>query len=192
MEVVVVQAPVWPLLALGPAKEHLGILHDDDDQIITDILEALSELLDGPTGDMAHAFGVQELEAVLPGFPCGLVELPYPPLREVVSIIFKDLSGTDQSLDAEAFEITSLAGYAQLFPTPNTAWPATQCRPDAVRIRFLAGYDALPRRAAQATKLMLGDLYAARETFGPSSLSKIELSVGAERLLSSFRDPIIR
>lgn len=76
------------------------------------------------------------------------LELPKPPLVEVVSLSYIDATGIAQVVDAATYGV-----YAPTGPKPprgrvtlayGQAWPLPRAQVDAVTVRFLAGYSALP------------------------------------------------
>lgn len=78
----------------------------------------------------------------------GWLELPKPPLVEVVSVSYLDATGVAQVLDASTYAVDAPTG-----PKPSRGrlrlayggtWPALRDQAGAVTVRFLAGYSALP------------------------------------------------
>lgn len=100
----------------------------------------------------------------------------------------------DRTVASTDYVVDSRALPAVLYPAPGSSWPATQPVPNAVIVRYYAGYDApgaspivnpLPFRAAAAIRLMLGHLYENREQTTPLKLD--ELPRGVSSLLSGLR-----
>jgi hypothetical protein len=69
---------------------------------------------------------------------------------------------------------------AQAFPG---AWPAWACDPEAVRVTYRAGYDAVPPAAKAAILLMVGDLYRFRDTVAPIATASVPMSTTVTNLL---------
>jgi uncharacterized phiE125 gp8 family phage protein len=186
----VVVAPTWPLVEMEALKLHLRVDDDDGDALIEIYALAASEKIDGPVGDLGHAFGIQDLELTLANFDrCG-VELPYPPLREILSLTYFDQAGVEQELDPTVLIVTVEADHAVIRMPPDEDFPAVQSRPDAIKIVFRAGYDVIPAGAQAAIMLMVGDLYENRETVG-SALTEIPMSMTVTRLLGRYRHAVI-
>lgn len=68
------------------------------------------------------------------------IEIPLPPLQSITSITYIDTNGDSQTLTTDDYILDDSVEPAQLLPAVNTCWPSTQCRPGAVKIRFVAGY----------------------------------------------------
>lgn len=193
MGVLVVTPPTGMLVELALAKSHLRVEGAGEDTLITNIIKAVGTMLDGPDGDYGRAFLPQRLEARMAAFPQMAVELPCPPMadEETVAVQYFDKDNILQDLDPAVFYVSSPGDASYLFLAPGKAFPATFCRPDAVRIQFDAGYAALPERVKQAVLLMIGDLYAQRETFIDGAPTKVPMSASVENLLAAYWRPKI-
>jgi uncharacterized phiE125 gp8 family phage protein len=67
-------------------------------------------------------------------------------------------------------------------------WPATRAIVDAVAVEFTCGYgapDDVPEPVRRAVLLLVGTLYANRETVAPTAMQEIPHT--AEWLLGPFR-----
>lgn len=191
MIVRVVTPPAAAVVSLELAKSHLIVEHDEDDTLIGAYVEAATATLDGPDGWLGRALGVQTLEARLDGFvpwaSCdGLIGLPHAPLISITSVKYDDEDGVEQTFPADKYSLDPdgvLLAYGE-------AWPTTRRRRGAVRIEYEAGYvdDAIPAPIRSAILLMVGDLYANRETVvvGPGA-AKVPMSTTVEHLLAPFR-----
>lgn len=180
--------PPAPFVSLGEAKQHLRVLNDDEDAVIEAMCAAACGHIDGPQGWIGRAISEQVLEARLPAFgPCGSIALPYPPAIEISSINYIDASGTLVPLDPSAYE---LAGN-MLRPAWPGSFPSAQWRGgegETVQIRWSCGYADVPMPIKAAALLMVGDLYANRETAALGvSAQAIPMSVTVENLLAPFR-----
>lgn len=86
----------------------------------------------------------QAIELTLSGFPgWGQgVELPRPPLVAVESVTFFDAANAAVVMDEAAYVVLNVsdAETPSLCPTPGGFWPDTSRRPDAVAIRYTAGW----------------------------------------------------
>lgn len=131
--------------------------HDADDPRIIALIAAAQEEIDGPTGWVGRAFGVQTLEATIHVAGARYVPLPYPPILEVISVTTVDDEGneTPSSIstrrDGDGFSLL------------------TNGVTGTVRVKYRAGYDGedvadggtgpVPVRAKQA--IILAAQYAA-------------------------------
>jgi uncharacterized phiE125 gp8 family phage protein len=193
----VIEAPE-PFVELATVKAHLRVDHDDDDTLIEAYIAAACAHIDGPGGWLERAIGVQTLEVRSDTFSapgCNTLDLPFPPVIDVVSVNYLDAEGAEQTLDAADYAVTG--GYT-LRPAYDGAWPTVLGYADAVRIQYRAGYvvdpvadplvAAIPAQITAAVLLMVGDLYQNRETTIPKDgATAIPMSTTVERLLAPFR-----
>jgi len=129
-------------------------------------------------------------------FPC-VIELPKPPLQEVISITYVDSAGVVQALDTDDYVVTRPTGprprRGRITPTYGTSWPSVRDQIDAVEVTFDAGYgdtgDSVPPLLRQAMLLDLGALYAHREELvaQPGLSALLQLPKGAFSIYRSFK-----
>lgn len=185
MDVVVVTPPN-PVVTLDEAKAHLRVDFDDDDDLITGLVAAATDVLDGPDRRLRRCIGVQVLQATLPGFPWAhSLRLPYGPVSAVNDITYIDVCGSEQHLDPDAYRL--LAG-DRLQLKPYECWPRTRFCRDPVQITYTAGYSDTPPALKSAILLTVGDLYENREAqFVLASKSGVVPNPTVERLIAPFR-----
>ncbi len=105
-----------------------------------------------------------------------------------------DESGASQTMDTADYivDVTQDIGY--VYPIINACWPTTLARPNAVRIRYHAGYTTdsdspndmpLPKSFRNAILLVLGHLYENREN--TTELKLESLPLGAKGLMDGMR-----
>lgn len=184
---VVVVTPPEPFIDLAEAKEHLRVDHDDDDDLISVLINAATGHIDGPNGWLGRAIGMQTLELVLPGFIADSFVLPYPPAVAIEEVSYEDTNGVLQQLDTSLYEMRDdVIGTAW-----GQSWPATRSYrggAQAVRIRYTAGYEEVPAPIRVAILIMLGDLYKFREsTVANGSPVAVSIPTTVEMLLQPFR-----
>ena len=212
MSVVVVTPPAR-LVSLETAKQHLRVTTNDDDSLVAIYVDAAQAMIDGPGGWLGRCIGQQTLEKRFDGFvapiwgwgsdsgglfwgsspdyasaayPVSRVDLPYPPLVSVTSVIYEDQNGADQTLPSAAY----LATDEGLDASFGTMFPSGRWQANAVRIRYDAGYASPPPAVIAAILLMVGDLYDNRatvETGLRAAAVAIPISATVERLLAPFR-----
>ncbi len=153
-------------ITLEEAKAHLRVDLDDDDDLI---LRAIASARGSVESAVRRALMPQTLETAWSCFPgCGPILLPRAPVRSVVSITYADPSGGDVVLDPSSYRVVlGGTGPAEIVPAVGSAWPSTAPYPDAVRVRYEAGYaDAatVPAIARSVLLLRVGTLYEQRES----------------------------
>jgi uncharacterized phiE125 gp8 family phage protein len=200
----IVTAPANLPVDLDTVKKHLRVDFTDDDTLIDAYLEAAVGYVDGPNGFLGRALIAQTWDYYLDRFPVdafhrrgGRIELPLPPLIEVIGVFYLDASGAEQTLDPSRYTVDSASVPARLYPVGG-CWPTIPClEHQAVRIRFTAGYvdasvsppvDDVPKPIIAAIMLLTGDLYANRETMLTGQrAAAVTLPWAAEQLLRPHR-----
>jgi uncharacterized phiE125 gp8 family phage protein len=116
--------------------------------------------------------------------------MPMPRLQSVTYIKYTDVNGVLQTMPSTDYVVDSVSEPARIYPAYGKYWPATQFIPNAVQIRFVAGYGAraaVPMTIRQAIMVMVADMYENRESFQVGSGSAIKLPSAAESLLWNHR-----
>lgn len=182
MRVVVVTA-AGPVVSLYEAKAHLAVEHDEDDALIAGMVAAVTAHLDGPDGWLGRAIGEQVLEAYLeaPTFDRVLC-LPYPPVVSVTSIEARRDDGWEL-IPAERYDVRG----SEVWRRRAASWPRWIDDPEAVRVRYTAGYPQVPEPIRAALLLMVGDLYRNRDTVSAGAVTAIPMASTVTNLLAPFR-----
>lgn len=114
--------------------------HDAADARVALVIAAAQAEIDGPEGWLGRALGPQTLETTADDFHWLAFRLPCPPIIDVLSIGYTDVAGALQTADASLWELYD----GQIRRMQGARWPKVrECR-DAIRVRYLAGYDGLP------------------------------------------------
>ena len=215
----VVDGPTQPVVSLSDMKKHLRVDHNDDDDFIEMLTAATTQHIDGRDGKIGRALMAQTLDMKLydffrdyPHYRAGahgypydvdrraydLVEIPLPPLIEVESVKYYDRDDVLQTVDPSIYDVIGVAdgGVGGVALKRGSYWPQTYDRPEAVIIRFRAGYvDAsdsppsgeVPAPIIAAIKLYTGTLYENREVIVIGTrLTSVELPWAADALLNPF------
>lgn len=183
---VVVITPPEPVVSRAEAKLHLKVEHDDDDTLIDGMIAAATGHVDGPEGWLGRALGVQTLEAYLPAFGVVAIGLPYPPAIEIVEIAYVDERGEQTIVEPTVYDLRGnmlRARWQALWP--RSAWQGADG--ETVRIRYRAGYQAIPPAVRTAILLMVGDLYRNRDTVAALGAVAIPMSMTVKSLLGPLR-----
>ena len=173
-----------------------------DDAMIEGWISAAREFCEDFTG---LTFATKTLEIAIDRWPTVAldgstqVELPGGPVREIIEIMIStsaDYTSDDVDSDVAAGEDVYADG--QVNPdlylldthrqppriTPVTSWPVVTEATNAIRIRYLAGYgvdsdggEALPKVMRAALLLVLGHLYANRESTTDKVLQEVPMGV---------------
>lgn len=181
---ILVITPPEIFVTLEEAKAHLRVEQDDDheDDLIDALVSAACAHIDGPEGWLGRAVGQQTLELRRCSFPA-CIDLPYPTVTEVTSILYDDADGAEQTLSTSLYRV-----YGHLIArAPDATWPATESTPESVRVQYEAGYEEVPAPIKQAVLLMVGDMFKHRESTQIGAISSVPMSMTVDRLLAPYR-----
>lgn len=203
MELRLVTPATAEIVTLAEAKAHLRVFHDDDDDYITALCEAVRDHLTGEAGWLGVSVLPATWELTLSRFPCYDVEwppawmplqtarprsalpLPRPPLTAVSGLYYTPSNGVETEItDFRTFGATTQGG-AYLLPAKGANWPTTDGEPGSVRVRYTAGYAELPKAIKHAGLLMLAHWYENREAATEAKMNELPMAVQA--LLAPYR-----
>jgi uncharacterized phiE125 gp8 family phage protein len=182
---VLVTAPSLTMVSLAEAKAHCKVDFSDDDALITSLIQAATSYLDGYSGVLGRALLPQTWRQDYDGF-YDVMRLPVGPVQSVTSVIYQDVSGGDQTLNASQYVLLTddYGAYVQLSATG--VWPNVGTRADAVRITYLAGSAAVIPAIRMAALLLIGHWYANREAVVTGTISG-DLLLGVDALIAPYR-----
>lgn len=189
-----VTGPTFEPLDLAEVKKHLRFSSTAEDTLLDIWVSAARQYFEEQTGR-------QIMEATwdlwLDATPTGRIELPKPPLLEVVSVGYLASDGVLTTLDSSTYTVMApggpqaAPGWVQL--VYGATWPITQDVPGAVRVRFRAGYGSTPGDVPELVRavlyLLVGHFHKYRsetvETRFESAISTLPL--GVDQLMRSFK-----
>jgi uncharacterized phiE125 gp8 family phage protein len=190
MTLILVDGPESEPVALYDVKDHLAIDASDFDDLLVGYIASVRAYLDGRDGILGRALVTQTWDLRLPCFPA-VIELPLPPLQSVTSISYVDANGDTQTLSPSGYQVSGIGGSqrACIAPAYGTRWPVTRDVPEAITVRFVAGYpdDGVPPAIKQAIMEMVADLWANRETVSADQSYAVVMPATAKALLAPYR-----
>lgn len=167
--------PVRVIIAPEPivTPDEITGLHAADDDAVAGAIAAVQAEIDGPSGWLGRSLGEQTLEYCFAGF-CGAraISLPCRPVIDIESVIYVDHEGAEQEISEDSYR---KAG-DMLWFVPSFSFPTTYFAPDAVKVRYRAGYDGVPMKDGGT-----GDVPAQAKRAIILSVQHM-LSIGAENL----------
>lgn len=186
MSVVVVTPPA-PAIDRDLVDAHLrlevGVVHEDD-ALIDAFVSAAVAHIDGPGGWLDRCIWPQTLE-LRQDTLSNAVRLPYGPVSGVTSVKTVDSDGVEQTMSGADYVLTNSG---DLVLAHDAVWPTVRGDAEGVRIRYVAGYAALPPAILTAVLLMVGDLYANRETVVTGTIAAaVPMSMTVQNLLAPFK-----
>ncbi|MEO8630203.1 MAG: head-tail connector protein [Betaproteobacteria bacterium] len=198
----VVAEPLVEPVSVDDAAMHLRIdgygspLEYPEQSWIEATIVAAREVVEGLSG---LALAQQTMELGIGQFPWGYyaasqISLRTSPVQWIESVIYTDSDGVEQTVDPANYSLDNYGRPALLYPSMNASWPTSGTVPNAVRVRFIAGYTLagaspddlpLPKSLRHAILLMIGHLYENREN--TTALSLVEIPMGLEYLIERYK-----
>lgn len=180
-----VTAPATLPVSLERVKAHCRVDHSDEDDLLTDMIGAVTEHLDGWAGVLRRCLVSQTWSVSSDAFADQL-RLPFPALS-LESITYLDPAGVEQTLAPGNFILRRDTLGSFVDRAVSAILPAVGAERQAVTVTFEAGYgeaDAIPKAVQSAMLLMIGDLYTNRETSVTGlSAAAVPMSTTVQRLL---------
>lgn len=93
------------------------------------------------------------VEMPLDAFPCDwVIPLEMPPVSSVTSVKYNDADGVETTLATSQYVLDTYTA-DRITRAYGVTWPVTRCEPNAVRVRYVAGYTTLPKAVRSALLL---------------------------------------
>lgn len=200
LDLEVVQAPVLDgldIVSLVEFKKHLRIQNTaQDDELTAAIVEAGGTL----RGLLNRTIFLTTMVRHLRGFPrCGLIQLPYPPLVEIVAISYLDVDGSSPSPAVNLDDIIvrkgdAGTGVATIELVHGKQWPRTAVHQRAISIYYEAGYsESFPPNLKRLLKILAADFIENKEASINDRVQKLvsrKIEYGVDFLLNDLRIPV--
>lgn len=178
---------------LARVRVHIAVDPGEQDALINGYVDAAVAQIDGGGGELGRALLTQTWALDLEAFPDEALALPVPPVQPdgdwtVDAVTYFDEAGIAQTLPPTAYVAPDGRGF---LAAGADGFPVTASRPDAVTITVTSGSAAvadLPANIHAAILLMVGDLYANRETVkSGSTVVEVPMSTTVKALLARYR-----
>lgn len=186
MALTLVTAPAVEPVSLAEAKLHLRVDISDDDNLITAVIQAAREAVEGIS---RRALIAQTWNLILDEFPdTDEIVIPLPPLQSVSSLIYKDQDGNESTFSSDDYIVNTDSEPGKVVLGYGKSWPSTTLYPTAaIIVQFKAGFgDAstdVPEKYRQAMLLLTGHWYENREAIATTGAVPKEVPFGVEALL---------
>ncbi len=156
-------------VSMAEAKDHIRVDTDDSDLYIASLITAARELVEQT---LSRALTPQTIELYLDAFPPGEISLPMPPLASVTSLSYKNCNGVTTTLTANTdYLVDADSPTGRIVPAYGKAWPSFTPWPvNPIKVVYVAGTATAPRPIVQAMLLMIGHMYANRESGASEAL----------------------
>lgn len=182
-------APAIEPVTLAETKAHLRVDTSDDDALITALITAAREYVEGAS---RRALITQTWRYSLDSWPEGdEIELPKPPLQSVSSVKYYADDGTEYTLSTFAYIVDTDSEPGRIALAYGESWPSLTLYPaGAIRITYVAGYgdaaSAVPQHLRQAILMLVAHWYENRETTTIGAVAR-EVPLAVESLIYLHR-----
>ncbi len=169
-------APAIAPVTLAEAKLHCRVEHSVEDTLLTNLIGAATEMVDGWTGSIGQALCEQTWRQDYDYWTRPL-RLPLWPVISVSSVTYIDQNAATQTLSASNYTLRRDALGAYLDFDDDFEFPTLEVNVRAViSVTYVAGYEdddatspptaTVPERIRVAILLLVGHWYAHREAVG--------------------------
>lgn len=152
-------APAEEPVTTTEAKNRLRVSVTNDD---TDLAQLIKECRAACEAVTRRQFVTATWTLTLDEFPrwdgvrWGGIRLPRPPLQSVTWVKYYDTDGVQQTLNSTLYHVSTAGEPGRIIPVYSSSWPLTQAgRPDAVEVRFVAGYGSAASQPAEVKAAIL-------------------------------------
>lgn len=125
-----------PVLTSAVVKDHLRIDGTEFDSLISGWVGAATQ---AAQTELNRQLVSATYELALDAFPAWCIDLPRGPLS-VASVKYIDQAGAEQTLAAENYVVDVRSTPGRVVLADGYSWPTTQRRPNAVVVRYVAGF----------------------------------------------------
>jgi hypothetical protein len=190
MSAPVIITPAAPIISAADAKLRQTDLAGATDAVVNAAIATATTALENYTG---RAIGVQTLDwypdevdsisSYAPYYRCKsyygrllavvanlLFRLPRPPLVSVTSIKYLDADHVEQTFSSADYWVSGVGRTGRITLKSGSSWPTVGAYPDAVVIRFVAGYSVVPEPLISAVLLEAAESVAAQASGGSGAV----------------------
>jgi uncharacterized phiE125 gp8 family phage protein len=155
----VITGPATEPVTLANVREQLGINNVSETSSDAVITRRIIEARQWVEGFIRRALISQTLEIRMDCFE-ECIKLPHPPVISVTSVKYIDTDGTEQTVSSSDYVLDDYPLVPFIREAYGTKWPTPRDEPNAVRVRYVAGYGAnatdVPQLIREAIILIVG------------------------------------
>ncbi len=149
-----VTAPTAEPLHLEHVKHALRIDTNDDDAFLPGLIAAARVTAEASRGE---SFVVGTWDFKMDDFPDDEIIIPRVPLISITSITYVDTSGETQTVATTVYTAQTGTKPGSVRLKYQQAWPVVRSQPNAVTVRFVAGYLTYISDVANTTDIITVD-----------------------------------
>lgn len=164
-EPILVAAPAVLPVSREECKLHLRVDGTDEDGLIDIYLAAAVAHLDGENGWLGRGIVAQTWSQQFDAFERSIL-LGLAPVTSIVSVVYEDADGVDQTVAAEQYELINGGSAPEVRFVEDFSFPTVSDDLPVLTITFVSGYGNdtdVPASIKAAILLMVGDMFQNRE-----------------------------
>lgn len=180
------------LIELQDAKSYLRILSDDMDAEVQRAIASATAYLDVDEdgfGGLGFPLVQQVWGVKAASFCADVLRLPFGRVTAINEIRFTAPDHTANLVPVSDYQLTRRGRASFVTLLPNRFWPQLADLPDAVDVRFTAGYldvATVPEDIKAAARLLVGHFFENRLAVVTTGVPQ-ELKIGVDNLTSRYR-----
>ena len=165
MALTIYSEPAQEPVSLAEQKIQSRVSTDADDALLSLYITAARQNCEQ---FQARAYITQTWDLTLDDWPAdGCIYAPRAPLASVTSITYVDDAGTTQTLSSSLYTVDTKSEPGRIYPAYGETWPSVRGQPNAITVRFVAGYgttmQSVPARMRAAIMVLAHHWYENRE-----------------------------
>ena len=185
MSLTLVTAPEQEPVTLAEVKAQLRLDIDEDDALLWRLMVAARVWVEGQT---KRALLTQTWDQTIDYDWPYYRHLPHirfekNPVQSVSSITYMDGSSPNPTLSSANYIVVSREHGSYISPAYGVTWPNVRTVPEAIKVRFVAGYTSVPEPLKHAILLLVAHWYENREVMG----AETEIPYAVEAMISPYR-----
>ena len=137
MDYQVTTAPMHEPVSIEQAKRHLRITESDSDNDVAALLSSATRWCELYANS---AFLWQSITARMDNLSDDSIRMPCSPLISVTSIKYKDVAGSEQTVDTGVYEVDTSSEPGKIILAYNQTWPSVRGHHHDVTIEFICGH----------------------------------------------------
>jgi len=180
-----ITGPATEPISTTEAKLHLKIETTDttEDALLAILIKAAREICEEYT---RRTLISQTWELQFDSFSESEYMLEKTPVSSITSVKYYDQSGMEQTVANTVYELNQATEPNKLILKSGQIWPSVRGHTNDCKIRFVAGYTAVPGALKAAMLLIIGHLYENREDVIVGRISN-DMPKGSEYLMNPYR-----
>jgi uncharacterized phiE125 gp8 family phage protein len=153
-------------VSVDDAKLHCRVDHSSEDALFTRLIGVARRQCEMIS---QYAFTTRTLISKLDCWPySGCIELPYPPLQSVTSIMYTDIEDGENTFASSNYVVDTHSTPGRIILKSGVNWPSEDLQVGApITITYVAGFgdeNDVPDAYKQAMLLLVGHMYENRES----------------------------